>query len=42
MKVYGRSGGVAPLILLSAPDGDKWSAAGSYRFTPGERTGGTH
>lgn len=30
------------LILHSALDGDKWSAAGSYCFTPGDRAGGTN
>jgi hypothetical protein len=36
------SGGIAPPFLISAPDGDEWSAPRPCRFTSGEGTHGTH
>jgi hypothetical protein len=42
MKSYRASGGIAPRILTSAPDGDEWSASRLGRFAPRERAPGTH
>ena len=35
IKAYGGSGGVAPLIITLALDGDRCSASGPGRFTSG-------
>jgi hypothetical protein len=37
-----RSGGITSSFLTSALDGGEWSASRPCRFTPGERTTGTH
>jgi hypothetical protein len=41
MKTWG-SGGIAPLLLISALDGGEWSALRPGRFIPGEGAPGTH
>jgi hypothetical protein len=42
MKTYGGSGGIALSFLTTALDGGEWSASRPGRFTPEERTPGTH
>jgi hypothetical protein len=42
MQTYWGSGGIAPCILTSAIAGGEWSASRPGRFTPTERTPGTH
>jgi hypothetical protein len=42
MKTYGGSGGIAPIILTSAVDGEEWSASRPGRFTFGETAPSTH
>jgi hypothetical protein len=42
MKTYWESGGIAPRILDLELDVGEWSATRLGRFTPRERTPGTH
>jgi hypothetical protein len=42
MKTYGRVEVYFHTFLISALNGNKWSASGSGRFTPRERVPGTH
>jgi hypothetical protein len=40
MKAYTESGGMEPLILLSAPYGSEWSASRPGHITPGDTAPG--
>jgi hypothetical protein len=40
--MWGRGGGIAPAFLTPTLDGGEWSASHPGRFTPRERTTGTH
>jgi hypothetical protein len=42
MNAYWGSGGIAYTFLTSALDGSEWSASRPGRFTPKERSAGTH
>jgi len=42
MKAYWGSGGIAPHSLTSALDGGECSASRPGRFTPREKTAGSH